>query len=334
MGISQVGCPFLCQVQCASLPANSAPVGWSIQAHCNFTVLYLKYLKFNGVTFLELHYMAAWDWTTTFCDFWKLDRNMPRTAMMPCYASFSRRRGWAKPDVKAATCEAADCTGGEKRQGPSRCDVLAQSSRFLVQQKFVFARRFFEHPRGPSRKRTASIPPGPLQRATALFQAEPEEDVQKQSSSSSSKRLFEAECEDSDDTGDCDDASVEKPNVKATSFNFGWMQLHLAAKARFTEDVSTAGKPTKISRPYDNTKRKAMASFKRTGHKLRDNGKSAKRIASVLSKDSCLCTFLVKIFCFLLFLNIWVHSCALTSKSFYMLCSNFITWFKYIYTWG
>ena len=163
---------------------------------------------------------------------------------------------------------------------------------------------FFENPRGPSRKRTASIPPGPQPRATALFQAEPEEDVRKQTSSSSSKRLFEAECEDSDDTGDCDDASVEKPNFKATSLNFGWMQLHLAAKARFTEDVSTAGKPTKISRPYDNTKRNAMASFKRTGFKLRDNGKNPKRIASILSKDNCLCTLLAKLFCLLSFVNV------------------------------
>ena len=101
------------------------------QAHCNFTVLCLQYSKLNGVTWvLELHYVAAWDWAITHRYFWMLDHNVPRTAMMPCYASFSRRRGWAKPGVKAATCEAADCTGEEKREGPRRCEVSTRSSWF------------------------------------------------------------------------------------------------------------------------------------------------------------------------------------------------------------
>ena len=103
------------------------------------------------------------------------------------------------------------------------------------------------------------------------------------------KRPFDPEGGSGESSSDSESHGEQPTN----SFNFGWSQLHKAAKAHFSENLRKVQKPSlKKKRPYDNSKREAMASYKRSGAsgaKLKENGRSAKRILNILSKDTCLC---------------------------------------------
>ena len=143
----------------------------------------------------------------------------------------------------------------------------------------------------PGRKRKPSVTTEHLQRASGLFQPEPEEDIPVRSASSSSKKLFQAE---SGDSSTEDGSSCSQEETTPTTFNFGWQQMHKAALARFTEDVSKAGRPPAKKRHYNNENRKTMASYKRSGTKQRENGVSTSRISEVLSQDTCLCRWFLK----------------------------------------
>ena len=141
--------------------------------------------------------------------------------------------------------------------------------------------------RGRHRKADASskeAKPGPR-----LFQPEREEGVH-QSASSSSKRPFDPESEEEDESCS-EEGGGTSDEVKVSSFNFGWAQIHNAAKAHFLREISVTAPIEKKKRPYDNTNRQAAAAYKRTGTKLKENGLSSLRISSVLSQAECLCGF-------------------------------------------
>ena len=105
-------------------------------------------------------------------------------------------------------------------------------------------------------------------------------------SQSLSKRLFEAESEESDS----DSSEIEgECNVQPAVFNFGWHTLHTAAKAHFNRDVAQCAAKTIPKRPYDNSKREARAGFVRKGDMFKKNGLSSVRISNLLSQDQCLC---------------------------------------------
>lgn len=124
-------------------------------------------------------------------------------------------------------------------------------------------------------------------RAQFLFQAEPEEDVATRSkTSSSSKRLFQAESGDSDS----DESSQSDGVVQGGVLNFGWHTLYQASKSQFTRDVAASGKPSKKKRAYDNTRREARAVYVRKDRgSYQKNGKSTERISNLLSSEVCLC---------------------------------------------
>ena len=90
-------------------------------------------------------------------------------------------------------------------------------------------------------------------------------------------------------------ASTSTGTVSVSTLNFGWHQLHAAARARLARDVASAGKPARVKRAYDNSKRAAGAAYKRVqkrGKFLR-NGASQARVRDILSKDRCSCYLMI-----------------------------------------
>lgn len=140
---------------------------------------------------------------------------------------------------------------------------------------------------GPSRKKNTTV----VTRPTVPFQAEPEEGLPparpKNASSSSSRKLFDAECEESDSDSSEDGGNTIDPGV----LNFGWHSLHHAAKARFMSDTAAAGKPTQSKRHYNNSGRASRAEYARKGDTFKKNGKSSSRIISLFAQSECLCYF-------------------------------------------
>jgi len=84
-------------------------------------------------------------------------------------------------------------------------------------------------------------------------------------------------------------ASVQSNEANTRVFDFGWQQLHAAARSRLAQESAAVGKPAVKKRPYDNTKRSAGAAYKRVkkSGKFKKNGLSQKRICSVLATDPC-----------------------------------------------
>ena len=132
----------------------------------------------------------------------------------------------------------------------------------------------------------------PLSRPTVLFQAEPEEDLPiKAARSSSSRALFAAESEEAEDSPTPKGKGCT--STEKTQFSFGWSKLHQSAKARFNKNVAAIPKPPKKKRPYDNQKRAARAAYSRSSGVFKQNGKSSTRISGVISRDECLCSFVL-----------------------------------------
>ena len=132
---------------------------------------------------------------------------------------------------------------------------------------------------GPCRRKSAKAAP-----ARVPFQAEPEERLPASTSSRSVRRPFDPE------PGDTDTSSTEsRGTCEPCVFNFGWHNVHTAARGRFGQDAAAAGKLPKKRRPYDNSKREARAIYARSGDHFKNNGLSAERINAVLSSAECAC---------------------------------------------
>lgn len=132
---------------------------------------------------------------------------------------------------------------------------------------------------GPSRKKVST--PAPVR---VLFQAEPEEMQLSSTSSRPVRKPFAPE------SADADSSSTESPcTCEPGVFNFGWHNIHTAAKVRFSQAAASAGQLPKKGRPYDNSKREARAAYARKGDHFKNNGQSAERIVAVLSSAECAC---------------------------------------------
>ena len=84
-------------------------------------------------------------------------------------------------------------------------------------------------------------------------------------------------------------ASVDSNQAHSRVLDFGWKQLHEAARSRLARESAAVGKPAVKRRPYDNTRRSAGSAYKRVkkSGKFKSNGLSPKRISSVLATDPC-----------------------------------------------
>ena len=108
---------------------------------------------------------------------------------------------------------------------------------------------------------------------------------------------------DSETESSASDEASAQPSV----FNFGWRNIHTAARARFYSEVA-AGRPAKKKRPYENSRWAAEATYTRASSSktyLPNGVYYPQRITGVLSKEECNCA---------------LYQIGLAIKNFWFLC--------------
>ena len=98
-------------------------------------------------------------------------------------------------------------------------------------------------------------------------------------------KLFDPEPAESDAESFASSEGATEPAV----FNFGWHTMHSAARARFSREAASTGRPRKETRHYDMTRRAARAAYVRKEGEFKKNGMSSTRISQVFARATCSC---------------------------------------------